>query len=156
MLNTKFGKIENNRITYAPYTVSFEGKRITCPDEPTYNALGYYRIAITPPTPPEGKRVASTTYAIVDNKLVAQYTYEDVPPEVRIISVEKLVFYATTHGKIAAIVEVAKSAGLYEVMLTAGNFAENDENVQSIIGALKAQGITTDEEVEAAFTECKE
>ena len=50
------------------------------PHEPTeseYNAAGWYRNGIEPPSPPEGKIVTSTRYAISDNKCIAVYEYED-------------------------------------------------------------------------------
>lgn len=65
------------------------------PHEPTeadYNAAGWYRYGIEPPSPPEGKIVTSTRYAISDNKCVAVYTYADAPRRVRTFS--KLKLYA--------------------------------------------------------------
>ena len=62
------------------------------PKEPEYNAAGWYRYGIEPPSPPEGKIVAATSYVIADGKCVAIYTYADAPAAPRTFS--KLKLYA--------------------------------------------------------------
>ena len=62
-------------ISYAP--VLFPPK-LTAPTEEDYNEHGWYKKAIEPPEPPEGKVVSSTLYVVEDNEVVAKYEYEDI------------------------------------------------------------------------------
>ncbi len=75
--NKNFCKPTDNgkSIQYAPVALP---PLLRQPTEQDYNAKGWYRNCIQPPTPPEGKNVASTLYVVQDNVVVAEYTYEDI------------------------------------------------------------------------------
>lgn len=77
--NPNFCKpIDNGaRLEYAP-VMMFPNP--APPTEAEYNAAGFYRKAIVPPSPPEGKVVGRVTYAVADNVVVAHYEYVDAPP----------------------------------------------------------------------------
>lgn len=70
-----FGKA----IEYAPV---FIPPSVLTPSEEVYNANGWFKNAIKPPSPPEGKIVSSTHYEVVDNKVIATYQYSDPPKPV--------------------------------------------------------------------------
>lgn len=61
------------------------------PTEAEYNAAGWYRIAIQPPNPPEGKIVTAIKFIVDNNLLVADYTYGDEPPRVRVFATADLI-----------------------------------------------------------------
>lgn len=52
------------------------------PTEAEYNAAGWYRNGVEPPSPPEGKTIESVSYRYdADvNAVVADYEYADLPP----------------------------------------------------------------------------
>ena len=89
--NTKFCRPidEGQHIEYAPIVIP---PNIRTPTEEEYNDAGWYRNAIQPAQPPEGKIVASVTYRYdeEENEVVADYTYEDAPKPIRVFSKLKL------------------------------------------------------------------
>ena len=74
---------DHKGLEYAPVTFPPSGD---APTEEEYNAKGWYRKSIQPANPPEGKVVASISYVVSGNKVIAEYTYEDAPPVVRVFS----------------------------------------------------------------------
>ena len=77
--NTKYGRpsIDGRSIEYAPVILP---PNTGAPTEYEYNEAGWFRIAVDPPTPPDGKVLASTTYRIDEEEcvVVADYVYEDI------------------------------------------------------------------------------
>ena len=88
-VNTNFCKPSDDgkSIIFAPVLIP---PKLTPPTEEEYNEHGWYRNAVFPPSPPEGKVLASTTYVVEDNQVVAEYEYEDAPVPVRTFSKLKL------------------------------------------------------------------
>lgn len=68
---------DHKNIEYAPVILP---KTMGAPTEEDYNEEGWYRYAIKPPSPPEGKYVSSTTYWYDEdeNAVVARYEYADI------------------------------------------------------------------------------
>lgn len=68
---------DHKSIEYAPVILS---KTMGAPTEEEYNEEGWFRNAIQPPSPPEGKYTASTSYWYDDeeNAVVARYEYADI------------------------------------------------------------------------------
>ena len=131
------------------------------PTEAQYNAAGWYRKAIEPPTPPEGKMVASVRYAIEDNRLVAIYTYEDAPTPVKVYDLYKIVL-ALKHIEVpiegqtvtanVPLVEWAKANGLYEELMMAGTIKDDDDDFSAGLAAAKSMLGVTDEQIAEVLT----
>lgn len=97
MTNRKFCRPidEGKDLEYAPVVLA---PNPAPPTETEYNAAGWYRNAILPPTPPEGKMVDTTNYIVANNEVVAEYTYKDLPPKVRTFSKFRLLLVLTQEG----------------------------------------------------------
>ena len=80
---------EGKKLEYAPVILP---PKTSAPTEEEYNEAGWFRNAVQPPQPPEGKMLASVTYRYdeEENAVVADYTYEDAPKPVRTFSKLKL------------------------------------------------------------------
>lgn len=89
MINIDYARPTDNgtRFEYAPASL---WPNPGTPTEVEYNTAGWFRQAIEPPCPPEGKIVTSRRYEIVANKCVAVYTYTDAPQRARVFSKLKL------------------------------------------------------------------
>ena len=97
MTNRNFCKPtqDGKSVEYAPAMLPPNPK---VPTEAEYNAAGWYRNSIEPPSPPAGKVVASATFSIQDNQVVGTYTYEDAPTPVRTFSKFKLFLVLSNMG----------------------------------------------------------
>ena len=91
MKNTKFCRPSDDQksLVYAPVILP---PNTGAPTEYEYNQAGWFRNEVKPPQPPEGKIVSSVIYRydVGLNAIVADYEYEDAPPEVRTFSKLKL------------------------------------------------------------------
>ena len=85
LYNTNFCRPSDDgkTLVFAPVTIA---PNPAAPTEEQYNAAGWFRKAIEPPTPPEGMMVSSITYVVEDNLVKASYTYAPLPPRVRVFS----------------------------------------------------------------------
>ncbi len=148
--NPNFCKpIDNGaRLQYAP-VMMFPNP--APPTEAEYNAAGFYRKAITPPSPPDGKVVGRVTYAVADNAVVAEYEYVDAPPPPpRTFSKYRLVsalMAANLWTGVKAWIESTK--GAYDLYLAAEDISEDEPLLAQGIAALKSELGITDEQVES-------
>lgn len=88
-VNTNFCKPseDGKSLVYAP--VAFP-PNMGEPSDEDYLKRGWYYNSVQPPEPPDGKQVASVSYKVEDDEVVAEYTYEDMPPPIRTFSKLKL------------------------------------------------------------------
>lgn len=88
-VNTNFCKPseDGKSLVYAP--VAFP-PNMGEPSDEDYLKRGWYYNSIQPPEPPEGKQVASVSYKVEEDEVVAEYTYEEIPPPIRTFSKLKL------------------------------------------------------------------
>ena len=101
------------------------------PTEAEYLAAGWYKNAITPPAPPEGKVVASVIYEVIGMSYVgAIYTYDDAPVAAR------------TYSKLKLYAALAK-AGLWDA-LEAWLKTQTVEGVNAWTAFSMAQDLTED------------
>ena len=151
--NPNFCKpIDNGaRLEYAP-VMMFPNP--APPTEAEYNAAGFYRKAIVPPSPPEGKVVGRVTYAVADNAVVADYEYVDAPPPPpRTFSKYRLVralMDANLWDGVKAWIERAE--GAYDLYLAAEDISEDEPLLAQGISALKSGLGITDKQVEAILS----
>ena len=155
MKNTKFGRPINEGASYEDAPMMLPGI-MHAPSEAEYNAAGWYSKEIQLPTPPEGKIVATTSYKIANNKLVAEYTYEDAPIPVKVYSLYKIVLAlkqieVEVEGQTVTanvpLVEWAKENGLYEELVMAGTIRDDDEDFEAGLAAAKEMLGVTDEQI---------
>ena len=155
MKNRDFGHPINGGVSYEDAPVILPPSP-HAPTEAEYNAAGWYRKTIVPPTPPEGKMVASVHYAVTDNKLVTEYTYEDVPTPVKVYSLYKIVLAlkqieveidGQTVTANIPLIEWAKANGLYEELVMAGTIKDDDDDFAAGLAAAKQLLGITDEQI---------
>lgn len=155
MKNRDFGHPINGGASYEDAPVILPPSP-HAPTEAEYNAAGWYRKDILPPTPPEGKIVASVHYSVSDNKLVAEYTYEDAPVPVKTYSLYRVVLAlkqieVEIEGQTVTanipLVEWAKANGLYEELVMAGTIKDDDDDFASGLAAAKQLLGMTDEQI---------
>ena len=144
---------DGKRIEYAPVIIP---PKTGAPTEEDYNEAGWYRNAIEPPNPPEGKIVSSVTYRYdeEENAVVADYTYEDAPKPVRVFSKLKLYGALTQAGLWDAFEAWLKTQTINGVnAYTAFSLAQdlNDENplFNGVVQEAKTALGVSDEVVEA-------
>lgn len=134
------------RIVYAPVVIA---PNPNPPTEAEYNAAGWYRKAIVPPMPPEGKIVGKTTYKVEGNVVVAEYEYEDAPPPPpRTFSKLRIVAALISAGVWEQVKGIIEGAGLYDLFLAAQDFSEGNEFFDNGKTVLQQQLGWTDEQVE--------
>lgn len=90
--NRKYGKLENGKIIYAPYTLMGPNGRITVsPTARMYADTGWLPIVRSDPDSPVGKHVSAVSYETVDGTIQTVYEYADNEKTPRIFS--KFKFY---------------------------------------------------------------
>lgn len=113
---------DGSSILYAPIALP---PKMTPPTEEDYNAKGWYKNAIEAPEPPEGMMVATTTYLLDGNEVVAQYTYEDMPKPVR--EWTPLSIKRACGEKWPTVKTALQQADIYEDFIMAQVLKEDDE-----------------------------
>ena len=155
MKNKDFGHPINDGASYEDAPVILPPSPYA-PTEAEYNAAGWYRKDIQPPTPPEGKRVSSIHYAADNNNLVAEYTYEDIPTQVKVYSLYKIVLAlkqieVEIEGQTVTanipLIEWAKATGLYEEPVMAVTIKADDDDFASGLAAAKQLLGVTEEQI---------
>ena len=152
MKNTKFCRpIEDGKkIEYAPVILP---PKTSAPTEWEYNAAEWYRNEIQPPDPPEGMIVSSTTYAIRNNVVVADYTYEDAPKPIRIFSKLKL-YGALTQANLWdqfeawLTTQTINGVNAYTAFSLAQDLNDSNEMFNSVVESAKVALGVSDEVVE--------
>lgn len=118
--NRKFGKIENGKIIYAPYTLIGPNSRITVsPTTQMYADAGWLPVQSAYPSPPAGKHVSSVSYEVSDNLIRTIYEYEDDKKIPRTFS--KLKFYSVLVelGKWTEVKTWLENSGLWDAFVLA-------------------------------------
>ena len=133
------------KIEYAPASI---WPNPGTPTEAEYNAAGWYRLAIQPPDPPEGKVVTATRFVVRDNLLVADYTYGDAPPRVRVFCVADLIEAMMQKGIWAEARAWIEAEGLLDLVLSTKEIQEDYPTFATARAALQEALGATDEEVE--------
>ena len=145
---------EGRSIEYAPVVLSPSPH---APTESEYNAAGWYRNEVVPPQPPEGKMVASATYAVDQetNSVKAQYVYEDAPAPVRTFSklqLETALFQEGLLEAVDAFIDMQMIANehgqtmpLRRMYNTANEFRSDNRYFHDFLAALKSELGISDE-----------
>ncbi len=118
------------------------------PTEAEYNAAGWYLMAVQPPNPPEGKIVTATRFVVRNNLLVADYTYGDAPPRVRVFCIADLIEIMMKKGLWAEARAWIEAQGLLDLVLSTKEIQEDYPNFIAARDALQELLGATDADVE--------
>ena len=175
-MNTKYGKLVDGQIVYAPPTLDTEDGKKMNPSEASYLAAGWKKVTDEPPAPEEGCTVEPSTWTETDTTLVRVYKQvpmpapqpqdggeggrdSDMPPEPapvgkRIFSKLKLVAALKAADKWVLVKTWLEEKAYYDYYLAAQNFAEDNELFVEGRDAIKRYLGMSDEQIEAILSQC--
>jgi len=159
-MNTKYGKLEDGRIEYAPSVLTADGEIKVNPSETSYLAAGWKKVVDNPPTPEEGMDVMPTSWT--EDETTVTRLYKQVPhvvqevvsttdvaePGHRTFSKLKLVTALKEANKWVLVKTWLEEKAYYDFYLAAQDFREDHPLFAEGLAALKEYARITDEEVE--------
>jgi len=175
-MNTKYGKLVDGEVVYAPPTLDTEDGKKMNPSEASYLAAGWKRVTDEPPAPEEGCTVEPSTWTETDTTLVR--VYKQVPMPVpqsqdgagggrdsdmpsapapvgkRIFSKLKLVAALKAADKWVLVKTWLEEKAYYDFYLAAQNFAEDNELFLEGKSAIQRYLNMSDEDIEAILSQC--
>ena len=164
-MNTKYGKLTNGQIEYAPDVLTVDGALKVNPSEASYLAAGWKKVVNVPPAPEEGMDVMPSAWT--EDETSVTLIYKQVPhvepetpdeetpePEHRTFSKLKVVLALKAANLWILTRTWIEENGLYDLYLAAQDFAEDNEYFLRGKEELKALLGKTDEEIEAILAEC--
>ena len=171
-MNTKYGKLTNGQVEYAPDALTVDGALKVNPSEASYLAAGWKKVVDNPPTPDAGKDVKVSAWTETADTLTCVYkqvahTQQEVPgggttegggmsadPGHRKFSKLKLVAALKAADKWVLVKTWLEEKAYYDFYLAAQDFAEDYPLFQEGLAALKRYANLTDETVEAILAQC--
>ena len=175
-MNTKYGKLVDGEVVYAPPTLDTEDGKKMNPTEASYLAAGWKRVTDEPPAPEEGCTVEPSTWTETDTTLVRVYKQVPMPapqsqdgagggrdsdmPSApapvgkRIFSKLKLVAALKAADKWVLVKTWLEEKAYYDYYLAAQNFAEDNALFVEGRNAIKNYLGMTDEQIEAILSQC--
>ena len=175
-MNTKYGKLVDGEVVYAPPTLDTEDGKKMNPTEASYLAAGWKRVTDEPPAPEEGCTVEPSTWTETDTTLVRVYKQVPMPapqsqdgagggrdsdmPSApapvgkRIFSKLKLVAALKAADKWVLVKTWLEEKAYYDYYLAAQNFAEDNELFVEGRNAIKGYLNMSDEQIESILSQC--
>ena len=174
-MNTKYGRLANGRIEYAPNALETDDGVKINPSRASYLAAGWKEVVDVKPTAEPGCRVEVSGWREDAETLTCVYKVvpgETPPAGPRVFSKLKLVAALKAADKwvlvktwIEGIPRRAKRGelrsnfargvrGLWDYYLAAQNFREDNEMFADTLAAIKAYARMTDEDTEAILSKC--
>ena len=156
-MNTKYGRLSNGRIEYAPNALETEDGVKMNPSEASYLAAGWKKVVDVKPTVEPGCRVEVSGWREGEDTLTCVYKVVagDTPSGgARVFSKLKLVTALKAADKWVLVKTWIEERGLWDYYLAAQNFREDNEMFAQALAALKAYAHITDDEAEAILKEC--
>ena len=175
-MNTKYGKLVDGEVVYAPPTLDTEDGKKMNPSEASYLAAGWKKVTDEPPAPEEGCTVEPSTWTETDTTLVRVYKQvpmpapqpqdgtgggrdgdmpsEPAPVGKRIFSKLKLVAALKAADKWVLVKTWLEEKAYYDYYLAAQNFAEDNELFLEGKAAIQRYLNMSDEDIEAILSQC--
>ena len=175
-MNTKYGKLVDGEVVYAPPTLDTEDGKKMNPSEASYLAAGWKKVTDEPPVPEEGCTVEPSTWTETDTTLVRVYKQVSMPapqsqdgagggrdsdmPSApapvgkRIFSKLKLVAALKAADKWVLVKTWLEEKAYYDYYLAAQNFAEDNELFVEGKAAIQRYLNMSDEDIEAILSQC--
>ena len=175
-MNTKYGKLVDGEVVYAPPTLDTEDGKKMNPSEASYLAAGWKKVTDEPPVPEGGCTVEPSTWTETDTTLVRVYKQvpmpapqpqdgtgggrdgdmpsEPAPVGKRIFSKLKLVAALKAADKWVLVKTWLEEKAYYDFYLAAQNFAEDNELFLEGKAAIQRYLNMSDEDIEAILSQC--
>ena len=155
-MNTKFAKLVDDEIVYAPAHLKTEGGLKVNPSEESYLAAGWKKVVDEPPEPEEGKRVEADGWTENQTEVIRTYaqlemTREAVGP--RTFSKLKMLLALKKRNLWVLVRTWIEEHGLYDFYLAAQFFTEDNEYFIEGRKELQKFSGKTDEEIEEILAE---
>lgn len=155
-MNTKYGKLINGRIQYAPKTLDTKDGVKMNPTKASYFAEGWKKIVDVKPTAEAGYRVEISGWLEAEETLTCVYKIVagDSSAGPRIFSKLKLVAALKAANKWVLVKTWLEEKAYYDYYLAAQNFSEDNDLFREGKAALQEYVGMTDEEIEAILSKC--
>ena len=180
-MNTKYGKLTDGQIVYAPGSLDTDAGKLMNPTEASYFAAGWKKVVDEPPAPNEGCTVEPSGWTETDTTLTRVYKQvampapspdaggdqggtgggrgSDMPPTPlpigkRIFSKLKLVAALKAADKWVLVKTWLEEKAYYDYYLAAQNFAEDNALFVEGRNAIKNYLGMSDEQIEAILSQC--
>ena len=182
-MNTKYGKLTDGQIVYAPGSLDTDAGKLMNPTEASYLAAGWKKVVDEPPAPNEGCTVEPSGWTETDTTLTRVYKQvampapapdaggdgggtlsgggrdSDMPPAPlpvgkRIFSKLKLVAALKAADKWVLVKTWLEEKAYYDYYLAAQNFAEDNALFVEGRNAIKGYLGMTDEQIETILSQC--
>ena len=156
MLNRKYGKLTDGKITYAPIELATDAGLVINPTAEQYATAGWLPIIDERPAEREGYYAVPTGYEVRGGEIVRTYEERAVEPPTPLptrYSKLRLIVAAKKRGKWDAIKSFIETAGYWDEWLVCQYLADDYEGFADIKSrAANALGMTA-EEVDAMLAE---
>ena len=156
-MNTKYGRLENGRMEYAPSSLETEDGVKMNPCEGSYLAAGWKKVVDERPTAEPGHRVEVSGWREEGDTLTCVYKVVPGEPQgaaTRTFSKFKLVAALKAAGKWVLVKTWIEERGWWDYYLAAQNFREDNEMFAEAVAAIKSYARMTDEDAEAILADC--
>ena len=170
-MNTKYGKLVDGQIVYAPNTLDTEDGKKMNPSEASYLAAGWKKVVDEPPAPEEGCTVEVSGWTEGEDTLTKVYKQvamsapqgggqggdtPPAPPPVgkRIFSKLKLVAALKATDKWVLVKTWLEEKAYYDYYLAAQDFAEDNDLFIEGRNAIQGYLGVSDEYIESILSKC--
>lgn len=156
-MNTKYGRLAEGRIEYAPDSLETAGGVTINPSRESYLAAGWKPVVDEPPAAEPGCRVEVTRWT--EDAETVTCVYKQVPgaapaPAARTFSKLKVVIALKEKGLWVLTKAWIEENGLYDHYLAASDFSEANEFFRRGRDELKSLARLTDGQVEEILAAC--
>ena len=173
-METKYGKLVEGEIVYAPASLDTENGKLMNPSAASYLAAGWKKVVEEPPAPEEGMTVEVSGWSETETALVRTYKQIPIPPQPeaegggqggdtppapapvgkRIFSKLKLVAALKAADKWVLVKTWLEEKAYYDYYLAAQNFAEDNAMFLEGKAAIQRYLNMSDEDIEAILSQC--
>ena len=173
-METKYGKLVDGEIVYAPASLDTENGKLMNPSAASYLAAGWKKVVEEPPEPEEGMTVEVSGWTETETTLVRTYKQIPIPPQPeaegggqggdtppapapvgkRIFSKLKLVAALKAADKWVLVKTWLEEKAYYDYYLAAQIFAEDNALFLEGKAAIQRYLNMSDEDIEAILSQC--